>query len=333
MARSGETTRRAFLKGVAALGAGLAADRAPGEGPARPEPAARVVDLRCAGWRRGRRPDPAVVERMINAALRALTGKTSEDDAWRAFFSPRDRIAIKFNSVSGDFTGANQIFVHAIARRLEAIGVPRRNMFAIEAVRARLPGSGEPDLTPTGEVKVHDRTTRLRRLLTDQIDAIIDVPNLKDHDRAGFTGALKNVAFAGKSFMTNPSQLHANGCDPYVATLYAMKPMREKNRLVVFNALLGIYENGPVPISRVWQWPHNGVLVATDPVAVDTVALELIERQRAIQRRRRPRLRARLRSLWDFPTRPPIHIRTAARMELGVGDLDRIDWAIEEMKA
>jgi len=61
--------------------------------------------------------------------------------------------------------------------------------------------------------------------------------------------------------------------------------------------------------------PRGALLLATDPVALDIVAWELLEELR--HKRKLPSLTA--------DKRRPVHILTAARRGLGVGDRAKID--------
>ena len=67
---------------------------------------------------------------------------------------------------------------------------------------------------------------------------------------------------------------------------------------------------------------HGGLLLATDPVALDVVAWEILEQLR--KEKKLPSLKK--------DKREPVHIATAARMRLGVGDRGRIDLVKVELK-
>jgi hypothetical protein len=66
-----------------------------------------------------------------------------------------------------------------------------------------------------------------------------------------------------------------------------------------------------------WTWPFNGVMVAQDPVALDTVGWQIIEQKRAAMGMKP------LKAM----KREPRYIATAAgpRHKLGVTDPTRID--------
>lgn len=313
-------SRRNFLKtsatGIGALVVGPAVFAAP-KNPASPKATARVVDVRSPAWRKadGRTVDTDVVREMIATGIKTLTGKRDEAAAWREIVSPTETVALKFNAVSGDYTRANQAIIDAVTEALMDVGVDRRKIIVVEANPAQFKG-GRPDLTFGPPIKIADKKTRLTRFLTDQIDCIINFPNIKDHRLAGVTGSLKNLSQAGRTFMDRPSNFHANCCDPYIALMVARPEFKNKLRLNISNGLMAVFEGGPGTRRRDHQWPHNGFLFGTDPVAMDRVSLELIEAVR--KAKGKPSL---------FKTsHPPKHLFTAAKLGLGEIDLKKIEW-------
>ena len=149
------------------------------------------------------------------------------------------------------------------------------------------------------------------RTLTRTCDAVINVPVLKDHGIAGVTMALKNLFGA----IHNPNKYHGNVGDPYVADVFMLPPIRQKVRLTVCDAMTAQYDGGPSYMPQ-WTWPFHGLLVAADPVALDAVGWQIIERKRA--EKGMPPLKAL--------HREPVYIRTAAdaRHRLGTNDPARI---------
>jgi hypothetical protein len=71
--------------------------------------------------------------------------------------------------------------------------------------------------------------------------------------------------------------MHANACsDPGIAEVNAIPIIRKKEKLVVSDALLVVPERGP-RWTRNYIRPYGGVIVGTDPVAVDAVALQILD--------------------------------------------------------
>ena len=119
--------------------------------------------------------------------------------------------------------------------------------------------------------------------------------------------ALKNMFGA----IHNPNKYHSNAGDPYVADVNALAPIRQKVRLTICDALIAQYEGGPSYMPQ-WSWPFNGVLVASDPVALDTIGWQIIEAKR--KEKGLPSLQA--------AKRAPSYIATAADAQHRLGTND-----------
>ncbi len=64
-----------------------------------------------------------------------------------------------------------------------------------------------------------------------------------------------------------------------------------------------------------YVWDSNRIILSKDPVALDTIGMNIIEEKRKEKE---------LRSLFDRPNLPK-HIETAAKYGLGVSDLNLIN--------
>jgi len=141
---------------------------------------------------------------------------------------------------------------------------------------------------------------------------VINIPVLKDHGIAGVTVSLKNMFGA----IHNPNKYHLDVGDPYIADVNMLWAIRQKTRLTICDATTAQYEGGPSYLPH-WNWEYNGLLLGSDPVALDTVGWRLIEEKRMIE---------------GVPTlaeagREPTYIATAADANHGLGtnDAERID--------
>ncbi len=139
------------------------------------------------------------------------------------------------------------------------------------------------------------------------MDALINVPNLKHHPLAGFTGCLKSISHANDTIMEGPDRFHRNACNPYIADIYAIEAIRSKVRLQVMNSLVGIFDRGAYPPLPKFQWPHNAILLGVDPVALDAIGAESVDAARA-EAAKRPVRRDR---------RALRYLETAAERRLG----------------
>jgi uncharacterized protein (DUF362 family) len=299
-----ETTRRQF---AALLGASALA--APAE--------SRVVIARQSKPR---------VAALLDRALQSYYGCDTPLEAWRRVARPGETVGLKVNCLSGRGGSTSTVLVDAIIERLQQAGVSAGRIVVWDRLSEDLESAGfrpsaragrvrclgnevlgyEEDLTQFGSAG-----SRLARTLTRLCDAVINLPVLKDHGIVGVTMALKNMFGA----IHNPNKYHPNGGDPYVADVNAMPAVRAKVRLTICDALVAQYEGGPTYMPQ-WTWPFNGLLVAGDPVALDTVGWQIIEKQRAA---------AGMKTLKELK-REPRYIATAAdaRHRLGTADAARI---------
>jgi uncharacterized protein (DUF362 family) len=322
--RPNPISRRDFLR-TAALGAaavslgsfapGAAARAAEtGAGPSA-QKKATVIDTRSPKWRANGAVDADYVKSMIDYGVRRLADKQDLAEAWKQFVKPTDVVGVKFNNLSYNYTNANQAIVDAITAGLIAAGVERDNIIVVEAVGAQWRNAKPPRTNEHGEPHeiVPGKRVRLTKFLLEQVDALINVPNIKDHGMAGITGCLKGMSHS-RTIIDNPGPWHYDACMPGIVGVNTLEPVRTKRRLNIVNGLLAIYDGGPDP--RRNQWEHNGLLFATDPVACDRVELEIIEAERK---------RRGLKSLFERGSKP-IHVAKAAEAGLGTADLDQIEW-------
>jgi hypothetical protein len=105
-----------------------------------------------------------------------------------------------------------------------------------------------------------------------------------------------------------PSALHGNWCDPAIAELNAQPTIRDKTRLVVGAAL----NVSP----RDWNRPvrEHAILLSFDPVALDTVARDILVRHREASGGNS-----------GFLVDGARHLRTAQSLSLGATEAHLID--------
>ncbi len=262
--------------------------------------------------------------KLLDRAIQSFYDRDSPLEAWKRLARPGETVGLKVNCLAGRGISTTVPLVEAICERLQQAGIPpkdiviwdRLNMdfesagFRSRRDRIRLIGNDvsgyEDDLQIYGSAG-----SLMSRTLTRVCDAVINVPVLKDHGIVGVTLALKNLFGA----IHNPNKYHLNVGDPYVADVNMLPPIRQKVRLTICDATMAQYEGGPSFMPQ-WTWPYNGVLVASDPVALDYTGWQIIERKRA-EKGMKP-LKA--------VGREPTYILTAAdaRHRLGVCDPRRI---------
>jgi len=339
-------TRREFLRQSCAAAAGLSLaplaaacsnTPRPAEAAADPAPAKPAGPVLIAGPRVISRADPKVfgaeghdrarVRRLVEEAVTSLVGVKDPAEAYRALFKPDDVVGIKVNCLAGPGMSSSPAVVDALVAGLRSIGVPHDQIYIWERSTEELRKAGfEPnrysdqrprclgndeggwmnDLEFSGEVG-----SLWSRILADRATALVNVPVLKDHDLSGVGCGMKNMFGA----IHNPNRYHDHNCDPYVADVSAHPHVRDKLKLVLADALTAQCHGGPARVLK-YQWRPGQLLASADPVALDRVAQELIEQQRA---------KMGLPSLTEAG-RPPRWLATAAeKHKLGEADLSKIE--------
>ena len=336
-----DRSRRNFLTqclaGAVAFGAGSAL-----RAPAQPALAAksRVAIARDPLLRgAGTAIDPQHLGALLDRAMLALFGgghpsavsKENTLAVWRRIAGPDDTVSMKVNTLGGRGISTHVDLVAAVCDRLQRAGVHPANIvvwdrdteemerggfrIAIGGDRVQCYGTDrvgyEDELSAWGSVG-----SRLSKILTRSSSVLINLPVLKDHDGAGVTIALKNMYGA----IHNPNKYHPNGCDPYVADLNMLPEIRSRMKLVICDATTAMYEGGP-GFKPEHSWKCNSLLVSQDPVALDCIGWQIIERKRA---------EMGLKTL-EAEQRAPRYIATAADGEHRLGHSDPSRIAVVEV--
>jgi len=245
-----------------------------------------------------------------------LTGKKTLADAWGLVAKPGETVGIKFNNLSHNFTNANQAILDAIVAGLVAAGIKNENIIVLEARGATWKNAIAPKRRPYGEPQDigNGKAVGLSPFITEQVDCLINVPNIKNHHGAGITGCLKNISHA--RIIVSKAIHDSDSCSPAIVGVNALEPIRTKRRLNIVNGLLAVFNGGPGVGRPDLQWEHNGLLFATDPVASDRVQIEIVNAER---------VRHGLPGLFERPNKPK-HVAEAAKAGLGIADLTKINW-------
>ena len=290
-------SRRDFLKSLALAGvsvsslAGCAVNK--NTSPVLPveDDKSTVVVVRNDDLTRVGRPDQATIKQMLDAAVPSALGVASADAAWQMLFKPNDTVGIKVNCIAPRVSSHSEL-AHAIADSLMAVGVPAEQIIIWDREDRELELSGytintngpgvrcygtKPSVGYGEElVKARSVGARLSKILSRQCTTTVNVPVLKDHNIAGLSLGLKNYF----GVIPNPNKFHGSNCDPYVADLNMAPQIREKNKLVICDAITVLYEGGPTNCKPRYMWDYNGLIIGTDPVAVDQIGLMLLEEKR-----------------------------------------------------
>jgi uncharacterized protein (DUF362 family) len=274
---------------------------------------------------------------MVHESVRALVGgDVTREAAWRTFLKPQDVVGVKLNCIAPPMV-PHPAMVEAVAQGAEMCGIPRNKVIAFDKEDRDLEASGYTLNFGGREVQVYgtvgqsggnpgyeerqtfrrDTAYKLSRIVSRQITAIVNVPVIKDHCWAGITCALKNHF----GCIDNPNAFHKlNACCPAVIDVGHDQNIKGKQRLVICDARAIQYEGGPSFKAEYLQ-PYYAVLAATDPVALDATAIELINMCRAAN------------GLEDLNSRErkPVHVAEGARQKLGTNDASLIDYVVRDL--
>jgi hypothetical protein len=277
-------TRRDFLKaaGAAALAATAGHSLFAGS-PAGPR--ARVVLIRDAEAVTPQgKPDPRVFCRMLDDALAELFGVTTPNEAWREIAGPTDIVGIKTN-----------------------VWKYLRTPVELEGrVRQGLLSAGVKE----EHIAIDDRGV-LSSSVFKGATVLINARPMRAHHWSGVGGCLKNYIM----FSPSPPEYHPDSCVD-LGALWNLPEVKGKTRLNILVMLTPQFHcMGPHHFDPEFVWPYGGLLIGTDPVALDAVGLRIIEAKR----------RAHFQE--PTPMRPPAkHIAAAeTKHHIGVADPDRID--------
>jgi len=266
------------------------------------------------------------VDKLLDKAMQNFFQVSKSELAWERLFNKNDVVGIKINCLAGRGISSTRELVESIVEGLRKAGVPERNIIIWDRSNRDLEKAGYKIQTNGNRSKCYGNNQAgysydvfeygevgscISNIVLQQCTSIINVPVLKDHGIVGITNAMKNFFGA----IHNPNKYHDNNGDPYIADVNMLPAIRSKTRITITDALTAQYEGGP-PFMPQWTWPFNGILVGMDPVALDAVAWDIIEKKR--KEKGLPSLKE--------AGREPTYIATAAdeNHRLGCNDLNKI---------
>jgi uncharacterized protein (DUF362 family) len=264
---------------------------------------------------------------MLRRALQELTGKADLALAVAAFVHPQDKVCVKVNGIALQNMATNKELVLPFVDAMIASGVPPTNITILEQYPGFMQGTRiTAKSVPAGvTVSCHvnndatmdyrdipgtQRHTKFVRALTEST-ALINFALIKDHSICGYTGALKNMTHG---CTVNPQDFHEHHASPQIALLAAQDVLRSRLRLCIIDGSRLMAHGGPLYKQPQYVVAHEAVYVSTDPVAIDAVGWDLVEKARA---------GFGLKSLTD-EGRPPAYIRAAADLGVGIADPQKI---------
>ncbi|MGB9746641.1 MAG: DUF362 domain-containing protein [Bacteroidales bacterium] len=227
---------------------------------------------------------PAVMEDMLNRALCNLYGVSSPSEAWKKVAGPSDIVGVKSNNWR--FLPTPPELEAVIEKGLIQAGVKKEN------------------------ISIRDRGV-LNDPVFQKATALINTRPMRTHYWSGVGSLIKNYIL----FDPNPPKYHPDTCAD-LAKLWELPMVKNKTRLNILVMVTPLFHgSGPHHFNEEYTWPYKGIIVGTDPVAVDSVGLRIIQAKR--------------KQFFgdDRPLNPPAkHIYLAdTRHHLGTADPAKID--------
>ena len=292
-------------------------------------------------------PKPEVLESMLIGGLLRFTGTSSEKSAWQSFVSTQDVVGIKVHCAPGRTSGTRPIVVAELIESMLRAGFSTNQIIIWDrrSIDLRLAGyyelaekykvaiSGAVDAgydpqvfyaTPlSGKIVFGDlefgkkgegigRNSYVSKLITRRLTKIINVTPLLNHNQAGVSGALYGLATSSVDNVLrfeDPERLSVA-----IPEIYGLPELADKVVLNIVDALICQYRGEERSLLH-YSTVLNQLWFSRDPVAVDALAINILEANRAEPLSRRSALQI---------------YANAELMDLGIADTNRL--SIERLK-
>jgi len=253
---------------------------------------------------------------MVNRGLTTLTGKSKPAAAWRSLVSTQDVIGIKVYSSPGPDSGTRPAVAAAVVEGLLEAKIGPTNIIVWDKQAEDLRRAGffdfvhrygirveaslaagwdenafySPDEPILGRLGWSDlefgrkgegvgRKSFVSKLVSKGMTKIINISPLLNHYRAGVSGNLYSLTM-GSVDNTFRFEVYAERLAKAVPELYALRELGDKVVLNIVDALTCQYE-GEQSIRLHASVILNELRFSTDPVALDVLSLQELNRQRA----------------------------------------------------
>ena len=312
-------------------------------------PKARVVIAQDPEATDAFQPRPEVVHALMDRALTNFTGKATVREAWLSLVSTQDIVGIKVYSTPGPNSGTRPAVAAAVIQGLLAAGLAPSHIIIWDRRLSELRNAGFLDLSNRFGIRVagcvqegyddsHDEVARpyespllgtpifedsefgkkgegvgrrsfVSKLVTRQMTKIINLTPLLNHNLAGVSGNLFGLSMGSVDntvrFETGPEALATA-----VPEIYALPALGERVAVNIVDALICQYEGGERGLLH-YSTPLNQIRISRDPVALDVLSIQELDRQRTATDA------ARVKSNLEL-------YGNASLLELGISDLKRI---------
>ncbi|MFH1686379.1 MAG: DUF362 domain-containing protein [bacterium] len=190
-----------------------------------------------------------VVKAMLDDAITSLMQTVDTAEAFKKLVRPDDTVGIKSNEWGPLPTPG--VLEQSLTQRVIEAGV--------SSDRVAVADRGVLD------IPVFQRAT-----------ALINIRPMRTHAWAGVGSLIKNYIM----FVENPPDYHDNSCAD-LAAIWRLPIVKDKTRLNVLVMLTPLFHGvGPHHFDSKFTWPYGGLLVGTDPVAVDAIGLRILQLKR-----------------------------------------------------
>jgi hypothetical protein len=341
--------RRGAIAWILAVLAVVRLTSAAGAGePARqPSPAdrgARVVAVSDPAATDAFRPRAERIRTMVDRGIKTFTGHTNVIDAWRSLLSTQDVVGIKVFSTPGATSGTRPAVVASVVEGLLAAGVPGSNIVIwdkqttdlrlagyfdlAEHYRVRIAGSTQAgydektfyetallgnlvwgDLEFGVKKEGVGRKSFVSQLVSRTLTKIINITPLLNNNLAGVAGNLYGLSMGSVDNLVR-FEADSERMATAVPEIYALPALSDKVVLNITDALICQYEGNERSLLH-YSTALNELRFSKDPVALDVLSLQDLERQRKTSEGPAANPNLELYSI-------------AALLELGVNDLRQI---------
>ena len=192
------------------------------------------------------RPRAAVVQDMLDAGVKALTGKADPQSAWKTLIRPDDIVGIKNNR--WPYLRTTPEVENALKTRIMEAGVSEARL-SVDDLRV------------------------LQNPVFQKATALINARPMRSHHWAGVGSLIKNYIM----FIPDPSAIHPDSCAD-LASIWDLPLVKGKTRLNVLVMFTPQFHSfGPHSFNPKYVWKYYGLLLAFDPVAADATGLRIME--------------------------------------------------------
>lgn len=220
-----------------------------------------------------------VIQQMLDDAVKTLFGRDDPVACWKQIIKPVDIVGIKSNIWPNLATPPE--VEQAIKRRIMDAGVPEKN------------------------ISIDDQGV-LDNPIFKNATALINTRPMRSHAWAGVGSLLKNYIM----FAPMPQNYHDDAC-AYLGAVWKLPIVKDKTRLnVLVMTTPQFHGTGPHHFDPTYVWPYKGLLVGTDPVALDTIGLQIFQARRKAYFGE------------DRPLKPSAHHIAIADTKYGLGNSD-----------